>query len=85
MFLLNIINILTDYLDDKDYVFSEEFTAVITEIFKSSEIPEICVLCLEIFHPLSEKDEIKIVLAKEGVCELLYDLIEKYRYASTYC
>ncbi|KAF7278650.1 visceral mesodermal armadillo-repeats [Rhynchophorus ferrugineus] len=79
MFLLNILNILTDYLDDKDYVFTEEFTVVVTEIFKASEIPEICVLCLEIFHPLSEKDEIKIVLAKEGVCELLYDLIEKYR------
>ncbi|XP_050297947.1 GTPase-GDP dissociation stimulator vimar [Anthonomus grandis grandis] len=78
-FLLSILNQLADYLDDKEYVFSESLAKIVSEIFKKSDVPEICVLCLEIFHPLSEKDEIKNILAKEGVCELLYDLIEKYR------
>ncbi|XP_066151798.1 GTPase-GDP dissociation stimulator vimar [Euwallacea fornicatus] len=76
-FLLSIVNSLTDYLDEKDNILS--ISKLIIEIFKKTEIPEICILSLEIFHSLSEKDDIKTLLATEGMCELLYDLIEKYR------
>lgn len=78
-YLLSILNLLTDYLDDKEYIFSEDLAKLVIDIFKETEIPEIGVLCLEIFHPLLERDDIKLVIVKEGVCELLCELIEKYR------
>ncbi|XP_030755329.1 rap1 GTPase-GDP dissociation stimulator 1 isoform X2 [Sitophilus oryzae] len=78
-YLLSILNLLTDYLDDKEYIFSEDLAKLVIDIFKETEIPDIGVLCLEIFHPLLERDDIKLVIAKEGVCELLCELIEKYR------
>ncbi|KAL1489153.1 hypothetical protein ABEB36_014094 [Hypothenemus hampei] len=78
-FLLSIVNSLTEYFDDKEYTISETLRKTITEIFKASEVPEVSVLCLEIFHPLADRDDIKTALAQDGICELLYDLIEKYR------
>ncbi|CAG9767174.1 unnamed protein product [Ceutorhynchus assimilis] len=77
--LLNITIFLTEYIDDEEFIFTENLVKIIIEIFKKSEIPEICVMCLDILLPLSEKDEFKCILAKEGVCELLFHLIEKYK------
>ncbi|KAJ8950000.1 hypothetical protein NQ318_002411 [Aromia moschata] len=79
-FLLSVLNHLSDYFDEQNIPFTEHFCQIIVDIFKISTIPEISVMCLEIFHTHSEKDEIKTLLAKEGVCELLFDLIEKYRH-----
>ncbi|KAJ8915842.1 hypothetical protein NQ315_004655 [Exocentrus adspersus] len=76
-FLLSILNHLLDYTDDQNISFTEEFCRVVISIFKSSTNPEISVICLEIFHGQSEKEEIKSLLAKEGVCELLFELIKK--------
>lgn len=62
-----------------EFVFTERLAQIVVDILKGSEVPQIYALCLEIFHSLSEKDEIKNLLGREGICELLYDLIEKHR------
>ncbi|KAJ8938448.1 hypothetical protein NQ314_011484 [Rhamnusium bicolor] len=79
-FLLSILSSLSDYFDEQNVPFTEGLCQVVIDIFKVSTNPEISVTCLEIFHGQSEKDEIKTLLAIEGVCELLFELIEKYRH-----
>ncbi|XP_018575957.1 rap1 GTPase-GDP dissociation stimulator 1 [Anoplophora glabripennis] len=79
-FLLTILSNLLDYFDEQNVIFSEKLCQLVVDIFKKSTNPEISVICLEIFHGQSEKDEIKALLAKEGVCELLFELIKKYKH-----
>ncbi|XP_019760839.1 rap1 GTPase-GDP dissociation stimulator 1-B [Dendroctonus ponderosae] len=82
-FLLSIVDSLIDYIDDVEFVFTERLGKIVVDILKGSEVPRIYVLCLSIFHALSEKDEIKNLLGREGICELLFDLIEKHRHRVT--
>jgi hypothetical protein len=78
-FLLTILNNVIDYIEDQDIPFKESLCCVLVDIFKMSTTPEISVICLEILHGQSHKDEIKTLLARQGVCELVFELIEKYR------
>ncbi|KAG5893659.1 hypothetical protein JTB14_028813 [Gonioctena quinquepunctata] len=79
-FLLSVLNNIENYLDEQDIPFTESLCQVVVEIFQTTTKPEMSVMAMEIFHGQSEKDEIKTLLAKEGVCELLFELIEKYRH-----
>ncbi|RZC32954.1 rap1 GTPase-GDP dissociation stimulator 1-B [Asbolus verrucosus] len=78
-FVLTILNNVIDHIDDENVPFTEDFCCTLIDIFKMSTTPEISVLCLEILHGQSDKEEIKTLLAKKGVCELVFELIEKYR------
>ncbi|EFA00118.1 GTPase-GDP dissociation stimulator vimar [Tribolium castaneum] len=78
-FLLTILNHVIDYIDDQNIPFTESLCCTIIDIFKLSTTPEISVLCLEILHGQSEKEDIKTILAKKGICELVFELVEKYR------
>ncbi|XP_060522206.1 GTPase-GDP dissociation stimulator vimar [Cylas formicarius] len=77
--LLSVLNALAEYTDDTEHVFSDATIASVADIFKCSDSLETCVSCLELFSALCEKDNVKRVLAERGVCDLLYNLIEKYR------
>lgn len=79
-FLVSVLNNLLDYADEYNIPFSEENCKYVIEIFKTSDAPGISVSCLEIFHGQIERDDIKCLLAKEGVCELLFDLIQEHRH-----
>nr|XP_023024992.1 rap1 GTPase-GDP dissociation stimulator 1 [Leptinotarsa decemlineata] len=79
-FLLSVLTNVENYLDEQDIPFTESLCQVVIEIFQKTTNPEMSVMAIEIFHGQSEKDEIKTLLAKEGVCELLFELIEKYRH-----
>ncbi|KAJ3662966.1 hypothetical protein Zmor_007280 [Zophobas morio] len=78
-FLLTVLNHVIDFIEDQNVPFTESLCCTIVDIFKMSSTPEISVLCLEILHGQSDKDDIKTLLAKKGVCELVFELIEKYR------
>ncbi|CAG9816384.1 unnamed protein product [Phaedon cochleariae] len=78
--LLTVLNSVENYLDEMNIPFTEGLCQDVINIFKASTIPEISVIAVEIFHGQCEKDEIKMLLAREGVCELLFELIEKYRH-----
>ncbi|XP_056634995.1 GTPase-GDP dissociation stimulator vimar [Diorhabda sublineata] len=80
IFQISILNTVEHYLDEQHIPFKQQLCKVLIDIFKQSRTPEICVLCLEIFHGQSEQDEIKVLLAKEGICELLFERIEEYRH-----
>ncbi|KAJ8974608.1 hypothetical protein NQ317_019353 [Molorchus minor] len=79
-FLLSVFNHLADYFDEQNITFFQSLCQLIIDIFKMSTNPEISVMCLEILHTHAEKEEIKNLLAREGVCELLFELIEKHRH-----
>ncbi|CAG9831995.1 unnamed protein product [Diabrotica balteata] len=78
-FQISIVNLVENYLDGYNAVFTHSLCKALIDIFKQSEIPEISIPCLEIFYGLCEQEEIKTIFAKEGVCELLVELIEKYK------
>lgn len=79
-FLVSVLNNLLDYADEYNFVFSEDMCKQVVEIFKHSDCAGISVACLEIFHGQIERDEIKLLLAKEGVCELLFNHIQEHRH-----
>ncbi|KAK5640016.1 hypothetical protein RI129_010827 [Pyrocoelia pectoralis] len=76
--ILLTLNILTDHLVDTQL--SDDFCCVLIDILKVSNHPEICVISLEILHLQLENNDIKILLAKKGVCELVFELVEKYKH-----
>lgn len=80
IFQISILNTVEHYLDEQHIPFTQQLCKILIDIFKKSQTPEICVSCLEIFHGQSEQEEIKVLLAKEGVCELLFERIEEYRH-----
>lgn len=77
-FLLSLLNIANDHLDELNMTLKESLCQIIIDIFKKSSNPEISIPCLEIFQVQCEKDEIKTLLAKGAVCELLFDLIQEH-------
>lgn len=78
-FLVAILNTVETYFNEQNIVLSESMCYLLVEIFRMSPSPEISVTVIEILHGQTERDNIKTILAKEGFCEVLYDLIEKYR------
>ncbi|CAG9864450.1 unnamed protein product [Phyllotreta striolata] len=84
VFLISIINSLEYLFDEQDVPFTKELCKLLIDIFKQSVTPEISIPCLEIFHSqcgrVCASEDIKTLIAKEGVCELLFEHIEKYRH-----
>lgn len=79
-FLVSVLNNLLDYADEYNIPFSEDLCNQVVQIFKKSECPGISVSCLEIFHSQIERDDIKLLLAKESICELLFDHFQEHRH-----
>ncbi|KAF2883959.1 hypothetical protein ILUMI_22217 [Ignelater luminosus] len=75
--ILLTLNMLTDHMIDT--WLSEDLCSVLVEILKISKNPEISVICLEIIHGQLENNDTKLFLAKKGICELVYELVEKYK------
>ncbi|KAB0792437.1 hypothetical protein PPYR_14396 [Photinus pyralis] len=76
--LLLTLNLLTDHLVDTQL--SDEFCCTLIDVLKLSTHPETCVICLEILHMQLENNDTKLLLAKSGVCELVFELVEKYKH-----
>ncbi|KAK4873178.1 hypothetical protein RN001_015207 [Aquatica leii] len=76
--ILLTLNILTEHLVDVQL--SEEFCCLLVEVLKISKNPEISVICLELLHVQLENNDVKLLLAKKGVCELVFELVEQYKH-----
>nr|CAI5826616.1 unnamed protein product [Callosobruchus analis] len=78
MCLLSVLSILADYFEEQNIVFKNSLCLLVIDVFKKAKCVEIWVPCLEIFHSQVEKDDIKLLLASNGVCEFIYELIDDH-------
>ncbi|XP_053995605.1 GTPase-GDP dissociation stimulator vimar [Hylaeus anthracinus] len=70
-------------LDDANIEFLDErLTKILIDILASDTSSELSEMCLELLHGQAENENVKLLLAKAGVCELLLKLLEKH---SPYC
>ncbi|KAF5282253.1 hypothetical protein FQR65_LT14385 [Abscondita terminalis] len=76
--ILLTLNILTEHMVDAQL--SEEFCCLLVDVLKVSKNPEISVICLELLHVQLENNDIKLLLANKGVCELVFHLVEQYKH-----
>ncbi|XP_037926492.1 rap1 GTPase-GDP dissociation stimulator 1 isoform X2 [Hermetia illucens] len=78
--LLNILpplSILTENVSDLN--FEPKLNKQLAQILAGSTNPDLAELCLELLHYQAENDDVKLLLAKEGLCETIYKLLEKYK------
>ncbi|CAH1966467.1 unnamed protein product [Acanthoscelides obtectus] len=78
MCLLSAMSIFVEYFDEHDMAFKKSLCLLIIDVFKRAKCMELWVPCLEIFHNQVEKDDIKLLLARNGVCELIYELVDDH-------
>ncbi|XP_055374217.1 GTPase-GDP dissociation stimulator vimar [Condylostylus longicornis] len=74
---LPILSILTENVADLN--FNSKLNIQLAEILAASTNPDLAELCLELLHYQAENDEVKILLAKSGLCETIYKLLETYK------
>lgn len=75
--LLPLFSILTEQVSD--LIFSPEVLTLITKNLKTSTNPEIIESSLELLLCQSESDNVKLLLAKEGLCEHIFKSLASYR------
>lgn len=78
--LLNVLpplSILTENVSDLN--FEPKLNKQLAQILAASTNPDLAEMCLELLHYQAENDEVKFLLAKEGLCETIYRLLEKYK------
>lgn len=78
--LLNILpplSILTETVADLNFVPS--LNRHLVKVLAESKNPDIAEICLDLLHYQAENDDVKLLLAKEGLCETIYKLLEKYK------
>lgn len=75
--LLPLLSILTEQVSD--LIFQPEILSLITKNLKSSDDSEVVESCLELLQCQAESDEVKLLLAREGLCEHIFNSLDKYR------
>lgn len=75
--LLPIFSILTEQVSD--LIIHPEVLTLITRILKNSSNTEVVESCLELLQCQAESDEVKLLLAREGLCEHIFNSFEKYK------
>lgn len=75
-FLLTPFSILTEQVSD--LIFEPEIIKLITKILKKTKSSEVADSSLELLMCQAENDDIKFLLAKEGLCEHILDSFSKY-------
>lgn len=75
--LLPLFSILTEQVSD--LIFHPEVLTLITRILKNSSNTEVVESCLELLQCQAESDEVKLLLAKAGLCEHIFNSFEKYK------
>lgn len=75
--LMPPLNILTEQVSDLN--FEPEINILITRILKTCTNSDLAETCLELLQYQAENDDVKLLLAKEGLCESIYVLLEKYK------
>ncbi|XP_059612875.1 GTPase-GDP dissociation stimulator vimar [Phlebotomus argentipes] len=74
---LQPLSILTENVPDLK--FSASLNRSLVRILGASTHPDLGEMCLELLHYQAENDDVKLLLAKDGLCETIYRLLEKYK------
>ncbi|BFG06166.1 rap1 GTPase-GDP dissociation stimulator 1 [Drosophila madeirensis] len=74
---LPLLSILTENVADLN--FEATLNIQLSRILAASTNPDLAEMCLELLHYQAESDEVKLLLAKDGLCETIYNLLEKYK------
>lgn len=75
--LLPLFSILTEQVSD--LIFNPEILTLITRILKTSKNSEVVESCLELLLCQSESDDVKLLLAREGLCEHIFNSLGTYK------
>ncbi|XP_065367857.1 GTPase-GDP dissociation stimulator vimar isoform X1 [Calliphora vicina] len=74
---LPLMSILTENVPDLN--FDASLNIQLSRILAASTNPDLAEMCLELLHYQAENDDVKLLLAKDGLCETIYQLLEKYK------
>lgn len=74
---LPILSILIEQVSE--LIFDADVLMRITRIFKHSKTSDVVEACLELLQCQAESDEVKLLLAKEGICEHIFGSLDKYK------
>lgn len=75
--LLPLFSILTEQVSD--LILKPDILVLITRILKNSTNSEVVEACLELLLCQAENDDVKLILAKEGLCERIFNSLDKYK------
>lgn len=75
--LLPLFSILTEQVSD--LTLKPDILILITRILKNCTSFEVLEACLELLLCQAESDDVKLLLAKEGLCEHIFNSHEKYK------
>uniref|UniRef100_A0A182WMH7 UNC-45/Cro1/She4 central domain-containing protein n=1 Tax=Anopheles minimus TaxID=112268 RepID=A0A182WMH7_9DIPT len=75
--ILPPLSILTEEISD--LYFAPSLNKTIAKILAKCTNPDIAESCLALLHYEAQNDEVKLLLAEEGLCETIYQLLEKYK------
>lgn len=71
------LSILTEQISD--LYFAPSLNKLIAEILAKCTNPDLAESCLALLHYEAQNDDVKLLLAEEGLCETIYKLLEKYK------
>lgn len=71
------LSILTEQITD--LYFEPMLNKLIAEILAKCTNPDLAESCLALLHYEAQNDDVKLLLAEEGLCETIYKLLEKYK------
>uniref|UniRef100_A0A182QMR3 UNC-45/Cro1/She4 central domain-containing protein n=1 Tax=Anopheles farauti TaxID=69004 RepID=A0A182QMR3_9DIPT len=75
--ILPPLSILTEQISD--LYFAPALNKTIAQILAKCTNPDIAESCLALLHYEAQNDDVKLLLAEEGLCETIYRLLEKYK------
>uniref|UniRef100_A0A182LUM6 UNC-45/Cro1/She4 central domain-containing protein n=1 Tax=Anopheles culicifacies TaxID=139723 RepID=A0A182LUM6_9DIPT len=75
--ILPPLSILTEEISD--LYFAPSLNKTIAKILAKCTNPDIAESCLALLHYEAQNDDVKLLLAEEGLCETIYQLLEKYK------
>ncbi|XP_063699721.1 GTPase-GDP dissociation stimulator vimar [Culicoides brevitarsis] len=77
--LINILPPLSILNELTEITFDVPMVRLLVQILGKSDNPELGEMCLELLQCQAENDDVKYCLAKEGVADTLFDLLEKFK------
>lgn len=75
--LLTIFSILTEQVSD--LIFKPEILSLIVTTLKETKSSEVAESCLELLLCQAESDDVKLLIARDGLCEHIFHSHEKFK------